>query len=169
MKLFNNIKGGVNKLVLAGLFSLSIVILGVTFILPKANNPTLNNSQTTETSVNTAHLTPEELAAFDPNSLNVSVVSEIVLNNVDFTAPVNIRNIGNYDHYFIVDIILDDEVIYQTEEVFPNDVIEFITFDNSLSKGRYPVVVSFNAFDKISNEKVTTINFDIELSVVGVL
>lgn len=151
-----------NKFFLLILFGVSIIF----FILVATYS---NDDETTNETYLNENLTPEQVESYNPNTLNVSIASEIYVNTKDYEGTANIKNIGNYEHYFIVEIALDGETIYTSNAIQPDETVKTIQLNKEIETGRYPINAYFNAYNKETNQLEKTINFEVELAIVNML
>lgn len=153
------------------LFCFSLfVLIGIYVYYGKINSTDLASSNyNTEAGPNpTFYATLGSVEAFDPEMLNVSISSDISINNSDYTGRANIMNIKNENQIIKVDINLEStgELIYQSGYINSEEMIEYIELNTPLEVGVYPATASFRAYDKDSKEYVNIVVIDVNVTIV---
>lgn len=115
--------------------------------------------------------TAEELENYDPNTLSISIASELIFDNKSYTANAQIHNKANYNHYFFIDITLDDtgETIFVSEILHTDHVIDEIVLTNELPVGLYAATATFKAYSYENNNYITSVKLGVDVIVVNSL
>lgn len=166
MSVHFNAKFNKKTAILAALFGVSLVIFELNFMeYVKSKNATVEYTATVVDPL--AHLSAEELAEFNPDTVNISIASELNVNNKTYESYAQIKNIKNYNYYFIVDILLDDsrELVYQSSQLHPDQVIDVIKINPVLDIGKYKATAYFKAYDIVTNQYVATVALGVDLNV----
>lgn len=147
-------------------FGLALIVLVFTFFI-KADESI--NTSIYESAIEEAYL--NDSRNFDPEMLNISISSDIRVDNESYSGRANISNILNSEEVMVVDINLTetDELIYRSPNIHSNETIEFIEISKPLEPGTHPAVASFKAYNKFTNEYITTVVVDIDVTVVKLL
>lgn len=153
-------KGVVIKIV----FVLSIVVITASVLF--SNNTT--QEETTTTKVDPVIQYKIE---YDPSMYNISISSDIMIDNQTYTGRANIMNILNENESMVVDITLNEteELLYKSEHIYSEEMVEFIQIQNQLPVGKHPANATFNVYDAETQEYLTQIVLDIYITIVNSL
>lgn len=171
MSLFFNVSK--KGLIVRVLFCISAIVLifmsffyGDSSVLPKDNS-----NEATHNAVTTTQIIEETTRVFDPNLLNVSISSNIRIDNKSYSGMANIKNIQNENEYFIVDIKLNEtgEKIYQSPRINNQEMVGLIEISSEIETGTHTATAYFNAYDKNTDEYITTVVLEIDITVVKTL
>lgn len=153
-----------------------LVVIGTIILGSQEQQTTQYNNNNNDTGVTSNNSIPvingtEPEIVYDPNDYNISISSNIRFDNNTYTGLANIKNIQNPNEYFIVDIVLDDseDLIYRSNKLYSNEVIETITIDKKIDTGTYPATVTFNIYDKNTDNYLTSIVVGITVSLVNLI
>ncbi len=167
MDAFSNVS--VKSIVVRAVFLISIVVILVTIFYKENTQTVTNNMEVVENQTPKEPLKPT--IEFDPDSYNISISSDIRIDNKTYVGRANIMNIQNENECFIVDIVVDEsqEKIYQSEYIYNEEVVEHITINNELVPGKYPSTATFSVYDRDTKEYLTKIELDIDVTIVNSL
>ena len=99
---------------------------------------------------------------------NVSINSNPVFENGSATGNLWIENVPNNTSDLKVNITLpqkNDENIFETKKIRPNQNIKDAKLDVKLAKGEYPAVAHFVAYDSVSGKTIGNADVNIHISV----
>lgn len=147
------------------LFVVSLIAVIVTIVMGGKSNTIEETTTTTVTKID-----PEKqyTIEYDPALYNLSISSDIIIDNITYTGQANIMNIRNDNESMVVDITLDetDELIYQSQHIYTEEVVENIKITKELEPGTYPATATFNVHDKDTKELLTQIVLMINITIV---
>lgn len=170
MSLFFNVS--MKGLVVRVLFCASAIVLIFLFFTNGNSDLSPSTNEVTQAIVTpTTQAIEETIREFDPTLLNVSISSDIRVDNNSYSGMANIMNIQNENEYFIVDIKLDEtgEIIYQSPRINNQEMVGLIEISKELETGTHTATASFNAYDKNTDEFITTVALEIDVTVVRTL
>lgn len=159
------------EIIIRVLFCLSIIVFIASYFLNNKSTLNTSNLNSYEGIHPDFYATLGSDKVFDPEMLNISISSDITVNTKTYTGRANIMNIQNDDQVIKVDLTLNEtnELIYQSNYIKSEEMVEFIELTTQLEPGTYPVTATFKAFDKDSMEYITSIVVDITITIVKAL
>lgn len=146
--------------------AIAIVAIAVMAILGVMSPGSSTQYDATAESGQAPYKTEEEMQAeldrtVDEGMLNISIASEIKFPNGEGEGTAYIENVPSNRYDLSVAITLDDdddasddEVIYESGILKPNNYIEKIKLNRVLPAGEYPATATFTAYDPDTQEKV---------------
>lgn len=151
-------------LIVRVVFCISLVTFLVTFFIKDSETSNIQE----DTIATGITKTNNDSREFDPTLLNISISSDIFIDNVTYTGAANIMNIKNENEIIKVNITLDEtgESIYQSPFISTEEMIEVIEISKQLDVGTHKATATFDAYSKDTNDYLTSVVVDINLTIV---